>query len=139
MSVSRLQSVRSFLMVRILAETALVGLIAALIRFLWVEPQAIGLLCQTDPPPWWCLLRQALGMAFHFRVFGTLAIVLAGAAHLFPGRTRTLGRLAMASGMLGLVFYNALGGAVGFVGGMLALVGEDSPSVAMAPSSRPET
>ncbi|MBF0426396.1 MAG: hypothetical protein HQL66_11330 [Magnetococcales bacterium] len=113
---------RAHRVLRALGAGVIVAAIACLVRFLWVEPLAVGLLCQVEAPPWWCVLRRGLGAAFHLRVFGALAIFLAIAAHVVPGREATLGFYALLAGVLAMVFYNALGGAVGLIGGLLALV-----------------
>ncbi|MBF0176222.1 MAG: hypothetical protein HQL63_05155 [Magnetococcales bacterium] len=120
---------------RTLLGAGVTALVACVIRFAWVEPQAIGLLCQGGSVPWWCGLREVLGMVFYFRILGWLAIVAALLAHLFPGRARIWGRWAVHLGVLGLVFYNALGGAVGVVVGVLALAADEVSTPGRAGSS----
>lgn len=98
------------------------------LRFLAIEPEAIGRTCASLDAPSWCLPRQAVIQFFHLNVIGGLAAA-AGLIALLGNRRegwRTLaGRIqarpvALAAGGLALVLYNAGAGAGAVVLGLLA-------------------
>ncbi|MBF0247620.1 MAG: hypothetical protein HQL36_06045 [Alphaproteobacteria bacterium] len=104
-----------------LAALAAVG--AYLIRYGFIEPEALGDFCtaQGVDGPAWCGLRTGLIVATKWRVFGWGAVILAVSA-LFSGPRRRaviLSLAAMAAGGAGLYFYNATESAIAL---MIALV-----------------
>lgn len=101
-----------------LVLAALAGAMA--IRYLMVEPAAVGLLCDPGTGPWWCGLRAAVVMLFGSGVLGLLSLAAAVLAHLM--NRRDLALLALVAGAAGLVLYNADTAAAGFVIGLLRAV-----------------
>ena len=106
------------------------------LRFLAIEPEAIGRVCASQgaalDAPFWCAVRQAVILFFHLNVIGGLALA-AGAIALVGGRRagwRTLAEriharpLALVAGGLALVLYNAGLGATAVVLGLLAALDE---------------
>ncbi len=95
------------------------AVLAALLRFLLVEPEAVAHLCGATAAPWWCTLRAAAIAAF---ASGALAVaaVGAGAAAIVTLRAGA-GLAAACLGIAGLVLYSVEAGAVAFLLGLLAL------------------
>ncbi|MFN0042133.1 MAG: hypothetical protein ACKVSF_02845 [Alphaproteobacteria bacterium] len=103
-----------------LAGAALAAASALALRYLFIEPAAMGQVCLVSPAPWWCPLRDFVVRAFRAEGFGFLALAMAGVALFLPGRV--WGVLAVFAGVFGLVLYNAGLGAVGLLVGLLRLI-----------------
>lgn len=103
------------------------------IRFLAIEPEAIGQACLQAGAPWACALRQGLISLFHFGILGGGAVAaglyLLGRRywrHTAPRPTVLRGTLVL--GGLALALYNAGLGSVAVVLGLLAAMGSgDDP------------
>ena len=93
---------------------------AMALRYLAIEPQAIGIACANPPAPWWCVPRGVLVLGFRHDALGIAAIVLAVAAWLFS--PRALAVAALAVGAAGLVLYNAGAASVAAVLAILRLL-----------------
>jgi hypothetical protein len=84
-----------------------------------IEPEAFGHLCAGGGGPWWCWARGLLIGAVHTGVIGAGAVAFGALASF-----RRQAGIAAAAGMLGaagLVLYDAEGGAVGLLLGLLVL------------------
>lgn len=102
------------------------------LRFLAIEPEAIGRTCASLDAPSWCAVRQATVVFFHLNVIGGVAtaaglVALLGARRagwrIWAGRIRAR-PLALAAGGLALVLYNAGLGSVAVALGLLATLDE---------------
>ena len=100
------------------AVAAVLGLALAL-RYLLVEPHAMGHLCDLGDGPWWCYFRLAVILTFSIGGLGFVSLG-AGIVSLFR-RSRTAAVAAMLVGTAGLVLYNADSAAIGFLLGMIQL------------------
>ena len=98
------------------------------VRFLAIEPEAIGQACLQAGSPWPCVLRQGLISLFHFGIFGGTAV----AAGLYVLARRYRGRAdprpawvrgSLILGALALALYNAGLGSVAVVLALLAAMG----------------
>lgn len=78
--------------------------LGALLRYAAIEPQWIGILCDSDAPAWWCTPRRWLIYVFHHGGFGGLA--LAGALAALLLRRRWLIAAAVVMGAVGSFLYN---------------------------------
>jgi hypothetical protein len=98
---------------------ALAGVVAAIVRFLLVEPDAMVHLCGATAAPWWCALRAAAVAAFATNALAIAAVVAGGIATA----TRRSGAAvaAVCLGLAGLVLYAVEAGAVALLLGLLAL------------------
>lgn len=83
---------------------ALAMLVAALLRFLAVEPESIAHACQPDPWSGLCAARSALIQLFLGQRLGWAALAVAVAALVL--RRRGVARLARALAGVGLVLYS---------------------------------
>ncbi len=100
------------------------------LRFLAIEPEAVGRACLAGAAPWGCGLRRGLISLFHFGILGGGAAAAglfavtrscARGAHDFGRRRRAiLLRTALVMGGLALALYNAGLGSVAVVLGLLA-------------------
>lgn len=90
------------------------------LRYGVIQPQQIGLACGQPDAPGWCIPRQWLISAQHYRVWGWVGLIGA-LTGLFLG-----GRLFIALGLvfaaMALVLYNATLGAPALVIALLALL-----------------
>ena len=93
--------------------------VALALRHLAVEPPAIGHACDIAPWTGWCAARSLLLQSFAHQELGWIA-ALCGALALVM-RRRTLARLAVVFGCLGLVLYSYDLSAFGLVAGLFAL------------------
>jgi hypothetical protein len=91
---------------------------AAAVRYLLVEPEGYGFLCESGGP-WWCRARDAVIVAFHSKAIGWLAAAAAVVA--FAIGNRALAVIAAALGACGLILYNYDLSAVAFVLAVLIL------------------
>lgn len=104
----------------LLAATA--ALLAAWLRWSFIEPEKIGSACAAAGAPWWCVFRQALMLATGYNLFGALPLAAAAGAILTTGRRHLwAGHAALALGGVGMVLYNASLAAVAVVLAVLAL------------------
>jgi hypothetical protein len=121
---------------RFLVTAAAVVVLALVVRFQLIEPQAIGIACSAAGAPWWCLPREALVLPFHFGVPGVFAFALAAAAFFVDGPWgRRLAWVAMPIAAAGLILYNATWSAPAIVLALLTVVRRDH-SVRGGPRNR---
>jgi len=95
------------------------------VRHLWIEPTAIGILCDEGlAQPWWCAPRAALIAAVQAWPGRALAPALAVLPWLARGQAaaRRLGLLALLVAGTGLVLYNAGPAVVALVAAGLRLI-----------------
>lgn len=93
--------------------------LAALLRYLVIEPEGLAHLCSAAAAPWWCAPRAAAIAAFST---GALAVAAVGAGVVATVTRRPGAGLSAASlGAAGLVLYSVEAGAVGLLLGLLAL------------------
>lgn len=98
---------------------AIAAVVAALLRFQVVEPEALAHLCGAGAAPWWCALRSALIAAFATHALGVAAVAAGGIA---VATRRSGAALAAAClGVAGLVLYSVEAGAIALLLGLLAL------------------
>ena len=96
---------------------AAVGGLAAAVRFLFIEPAAIGETCQAQAALWWCSLRLLLVQGFLYRVYGWAAVATAIAC--LAVRRPWLAVLAAALGVFSMVLYGVELGAFALLVGVL--------------------
>lgn len=102
--------------------SATAALLAAWLRWSFIEPEKIGTACAAADAPWWCVFRQALMLATAYNLFGILPLAAAVGAIFSSGRQHLwAGHVALALGGVGLVLYNASLAAVAVVLAVLAL------------------
>jgi hypothetical protein len=93
--------------------------LAAVLRYLVIEPEDFAHLCSAAAAPWWCAPRAAAITAFSS---GALAVAAVGAGVIaIVTRRRGAGGTAACLGVAGLVLYAVEAGAVAFLLGLLAL------------------
>ena len=103
---------RNFLKDRSALVAVLIAALCAgvgyVLRYAWVEPEAIGALCKSADAVWWCPLRTAMIVTTEWNGLGYTAVALA-LLSLFAGRSGAvwLATVAMAIGGAGMVLYNA--------------------------------
>ena len=88
-------------------------------RYAWVQPAAIGQLCDSGGGPWWCVPRQWLILSFATKAIGYAALGL-GILALFS-RHCGIAVIAACVGVAALILYNYELGAVGFTLSVLTL------------------
>ena len=114
-----------------LAVAAGAAAVAAVLRYQFIEPQALGVACGSSTPPWWCVPREALILAFYHQVPGVLALAGAAIAFLGEGRWATwLGRVAMVLAAMGLLLYNVTWAAPALLLTLMATVRRAPPAEA---------
>jgi hypothetical protein len=94
--------------------------LAFVLRYLWIEPSAMGLACAALPPPWWCAPRTAVILVHQYNGWGLAA--LAGGIITLLFRWRWAAALGLGAGLLGLVLYNTGLAAVGLLLTLLRLL-----------------
>lgn len=104
---------------RIAATGVLAFAVAATVRYGLIEREDLGLLCQSDSPPWWCALRLLVIQAFIHDVFGLSSVALAALAAW--RRSAVAAVLAVAIGTFGMVLYGFTWSGAGVLGGALVL------------------
>jgi len=82
---------------------AAAGGVAAAVRFLFIEPAAIGETCEAHAALWWCSLRLVLVQGFYYNIYGWTAVALAIAS--LAVRRQWLAVLAAALGAYAMVLY----------------------------------
>ncbi len=75
-------------LVAFVAVAAGAAALAAVLRYQFIEPQALGVACGSSAPPWWCAPREALILAFYHQVPGMLALGAGVASTTRPGLHR---------------------------------------------------
>lgn len=98
---------------------ALAMLLAALLRYFVVEPEAIAHACQPDPWSGLCAARSLLIQSFLGQRIGWAALLVALAALIL--RRRGVARLALALAGVGLVLYSPEPAAAAAVASLLVL------------------
>ncbi len=101
-----------------LAVAVAVLALAMAARYGLIEPRERGLACVEAPLPWWCGPRELLVLTSTSNGWGILALGAGVAALLL--RWRWAAWIAYATGLAGLVLYDAGTAAAGL---LLALVG----------------
>lgn len=94
--------------------------LAFVLRYLWIEPSAMGLACAALPPPWWCAPRRSIILVHQHDGWGLVA--LAGGIVTLLFRWRWAAALGLTGGLLGLVLYNTGLAAVGLLLVLLRLL-----------------
>lgn len=110
---------RRFPLVATVIAAGAIGL-GLVIRYGFLEQQAMNEACWAATAPWWCAPRQALGTLIHVKAIGLASLVAAALAVAFGWRAFVLGALVL--GGLGLVLYNTDFAAVGFAVGALRAI-----------------
>jgi len=99
-----------FLRAPVLGALAIAAAAAAIgwfLRYVLVEPEALGTLCRAAGAPIWCWPRTGLIVATQFNGFGLAGIALAAASFVARGRVAWgLVIAAMILGGAGLYLYN---------------------------------
>lgn len=96
---------------------AAAGGLAATVRFLFIEPAAIGETCEAHAALWWCSLRLVLVQGFLHHVYGCAAVAVAIAS--LVARRPWLAVLAAALGVFAMVLYDVELGAFALLVGVL--------------------
>jgi hypothetical protein len=96
---------------------AVVGGLAAAVRFLFIEPAAIGETCEAHAALWWCSPRLVLVQGFLHHVYGWAAVAVAVAS--LVARRRWLAVLAAALGVFAMVLYDVELGSFALLVGIL--------------------
>jgi hypothetical protein len=89
-------------------------------RYLWIEPREMGLACADLPPPWWCGPRLAAVYVHQYNGWGLMALAAGLLALIF--RVYWLALIGLAVGLMGLVLYNAGLAAVGLLAALLLII-----------------
>jgi len=96
---------------------AAVGGLAAVVRFLFIEPAAIGETCEAHATLWWCSLRLLVVQGFLHHIYGVAAVAAAVAS--LAVRRRWLAMLAAALGVFAMVLYDVELGSFALLVGVL--------------------
>lgn len=92
--------------------------IAAVIRYLAIEPDAVARVCTAmGKQPWWCGVHRATVITFQSGILGVVSLASAAFA-VFGGRSLFV-MLATGFGGAGLILYSAGPAAVAVVLGLL--------------------
>lgn len=97
-----------------------VGMLAAWLRYGFIEPPTFGHACEDGNAPSWCWARQAVVIGFNTYGYGIAAIVVTVLAMI--GKKPWLAALAAALGMFALTLYCYYAGAVALLVGCLRLL-----------------
>ena len=97
-----------------------IGVLAAWLRYGFIEPPAFGHACDDGNAPNWCWARQLVVMGFNTYGYGIAAIVVTALAMI--GKKPWLAALAAALGMFALILYCYGAGAVALLVGCLRLL-----------------
>jgi hypothetical protein len=98
----------------------LVIALAAIFRYLVVEPRAMGFACSETPQPWWCAPREIVIQAHLKNVWGWVAAISGLVALLL--RQRWAAPIAIIAGLAGIVLYDTSLASLGFLLGLLRLL-----------------
>jgi hypothetical protein len=94
--------------------------LAAIFRYLVVEPRMMGFACSETPQPWWCAPREIVIQAHLKNVWG---IVAAGSGILALAlRQNWATPIAIITGLAGIVLYDTSLASFGFLLGLLRLL-----------------
>ena len=96
---------------------AVIGGLAAVVRFLFIEPAAMGETCEAQAALWWCSLRLVLVQGFLHHVYGWAAVAVAIAS--LAVRRPWLAVLAAALGVFAMVLYGVELGSFALLVGVL--------------------
>ena len=120
----------------VLSAAAALGF-ALLLRYGFFQSRTVGAVCLAADRPWWCEIRDALGMIHGFWIWGWAGLGCGGAGFWFGWR-RALGAGLVLS-IIGLVVYNTELGAAGLIlsllGVAILLEGRATPRSRAAPSA----
>ncbi|MFC5417443.1 hypothetical protein ACFPL7_21660 [Dongia soli] len=105
---------------RWLAATILVLGLAAVFRYLVVEPRSMGFACSETPTPWWCGPREWVIMLHLNNVWGAVALA-SGILALFFRQNWAL-PVALVTGLAGMVLYDTGLSAIGFLFALLRML-----------------
>src|SRR6185369_6714842 len=101
--------------------TALIVLgLAAVFRYLVVEPREMGFACSETPQPLWCGPREIIIQAHLKNVWGFVAAISGLIALTLRWRIATV--LAVICGLAGIVLYDTSLASFGFLLGLLRLL-----------------
>jgi hypothetical protein len=101
--------------------TALLVLgLAAVFRYLVVEPRSMGFACSETPQPWWCAPREIIIQAHLKNVWGFVAAISGVVALLL--RQRWAAPIAVITGLAGIVLYDTSLASLGLLLGLLRLL-----------------
>lgn len=96
--------------------------IGYILRYGWVEPEAIGNMCKSAAAVWWCPARTAMIVATEWNGLGYAATALAVLSlFLAPRGAVKAAFAAMAIGGAALILYNATEAGPGLVLALLRL------------------
>lgn len=97
-----------------------IGLMAAWLRYGFIEPPALGHVCEDGTPPWWCGAREALVIGFNTYGYGIAALIVMVLS--FVWKKTWLAALAAMLGVFALILYCYDAGAVALLIGCLRLL-----------------
>jgi hypothetical protein len=103
----------------IIAGLLVLGL-AAVFRYLVVEPRAMGFACSETPQPWWCGPREIIIQAHLKNLWGWVAAISGIVALLL--RQKWAAPIAVICGLAGIVLYDTSLASLGFLLGLLRLL-----------------
>jgi hypothetical protein len=98
----------------------LAGIVAALVRYLFIEPANLAHLCEENNGPAWCGIRQAIVIAFYSYGLGYAALAATVLALLWKHPVSAC--LAAMLGFIALVMYCYEAGALALLIGSLRLI-----------------
>lgn len=98
----------------------LIGLLAAWLRYGFIEPPALAHLCEDGLPPAWCGVRQLIVIGFNSYGYGITAIIVTALALIM--KKPWIAWLAAVLGVFALIMYCFYAGAVALLVGCLRLL-----------------
>jgi hypothetical protein len=98
----------------------LAGVVAALVRYLFIEPANLAHLCDDNGGPPWCGIRQAIVIAFYSYGLGYAALAATALALLWKHPVSAT--VAAMLGFIALVMYCYEAGALALLIGSLRLI-----------------
>ena len=96
------------------------GLLAAWLRYGFIESRALGHVCEDGNPPSWCWARQLIVIGFNSYGYGIAAIIATVLAMI--GKKSWVAALAAALGAIALILYCYYAGAIALLVGCLRLL-----------------
>jgi hypothetical protein len=109
----------------------MIGLLAAWLRYGFIEPPALAHRCEDGNPPGWCGARMAIVIGFNSYGYGIAAIMVTVLAMI--SKKIWLASAAAALGMVALTLYCYDAGAVALLIGSLRLVRLQANSAVTTP------
>ena len=94
--------------------------LAAVFRYLVVEPREMGFACSATPQPWWCGPREIIIQAHLKNVWGWVAAISGLVALLL--RQKWAAPIAVICGLAGIVLYDTSLASLGLLLGLLRLL-----------------